>query len=216
MDYDTSMKSCRFFLSDQKSAFCNFWIITLLSAFLCGSVPFVWADESQPWVDPVDWQRADKTLQRIPPNIDKALTDWPPEGQAAYLRFLIVAQRVLDRLYLLNKRIGATDANITLQQLAAMTHEIRLEADRYNQRREPNTDSLYSAQLIQRAVENLQDAVYYWQATDKVRAPYRSTLREKMLDDEVLRVKVKTAVQAVEELKTLQDLAQSVDRHLNN
>ena len=64
---------------------------------------------------------------------------------------------------------------------------------------------MQSYQLIDQAVRSLDEAVTYWRSVRQYRAQYRGAAWEETDDDEVIRIKLETALTASDALAQLQD-----------
>lgn len=95
---------------------------------------------------------------------------------------------------------------MSLQKLGALTQQVSTDNTRFRDNFTHGEEAFQSYQLIQKAIRNLEEAVSYWRISNQYRALYRGEATAKDEDDEVLRVKLETALSAIEELKAIDEM----------
>jgi hypothetical protein len=103
-------------------------------------------------------------------------------------------------------------SKITLQQVAALNHQLKLQHKQFRESFRHQEQQLYTYQLVLRAVLNLNDAVSYWQLSDRYKADTRGSSFEQLEDDEYLQVKLKGVLQSIAALKEIKDFNAMLER----
>lgn len=128
-----------------------------------------------------------------------------------YRAYIVKAADIRTDLLRVKTRMDTSDWNLSLQQLGAMAQQVSARNTRFSREFKYGEEAFYSYQLIEKAVTALEDAISYWREANRYRLLYRGTAREHAEDDEVLRLKLQTALSAIDELNAFQDLQASLD-----
>lgn len=128
-----------------------------------------------------------------------------------YRYYLVRADGLSKQLLSVRPRLTET---FTLQQLGAFTQNLTAENRRFKSSFTHGEEKFQTYQLIQTAIHNLEDASNYWRIANRYRALYRGTLREHMEDDQILKLKIQTALNAIDELKTIVHTRESLTKDL--
>jgi hypothetical protein len=131
-----------------------------------------------------------------------------------YRRYLDKAASMSQELLRVNEKINTAGQDISLQQLGAICQKVSLANLRFKSTFQHGEDQFQSYQLIQEALSNLEAATEYWRVSNRYRKVYRGGAKEQMEDDEILRVRLLKAVNAIDELKTLMDTRAALSKNL--
>lgn len=93
--------------------------------------------------------------------------------------------------------------SLTLQQLGALTQRLSLSRNSLQTKFIHGEEAFNTYQLIDKAVTNLEEAIEYWRMANRARPWVRGGLSERKEDDEILQLKLQTAVNSIDELKEL-------------
>lgn len=104
---------------------------------------------------------------------------------------------------------------ISLQQLGALAQRLSAENMHFRDSFRHGEEQFQTYQLIEKAILNLEDAIRYWRVSNKYRPLYRGSARERLEDDEILKLKLQTAVNAIEELQAIMDTRDALNRNLH-
>jgi hypothetical protein len=103
-----------------------------------------------------------------------------------------------------------------LQQLGAFTQSLSAENLHFKGSFTHGEEKFQTYQLIQTAIHNLEDASNYWRIANRYRSLYRGSLREHMEDDQILKLKIQTALNAIDELKNIVHTRESLSKDLTD
>lgn len=131
-----------------------------------------------------------------------------------YRRYLDKAASMSQELLRVNEKINTAGQDISLQQLGAICQKVSLANLRFKSAFQHGEDQFQSYQLIQTALSNLEAATEYWRVSNRYRKVYRGGAKEQMEDDEILRVRLLKAVNAIDELKTLMETRAALSKNL--
>jgi hypothetical protein len=135
----------------------------------------------------------------------------PYEVYRAYLR---QTEPMIKELVDLQKKLDQENRTVSLQLLSAMVQRVSIENTALKQVVLPQNRLLGSFLEIQLVVTSLEDAVQYWQAANRHRRFSRRNLLFRVEEDTVLRIKVKTALNAIESLAQTQNDLKAVSLEL--
>ncbi len=131
-----------------------------------------------------------------------------------YRRYLDKAASMSQELLRVNQKINTAGQDISLQQLGAICQKVSLANLRFKSTFQLGEDQFQSYRLIQEALTNLEAATEYWRVSNRFRKVHRGGAKEQMEDDEILRVRLLKAVNAIEELKRLMDTRAALSKDL--
>jgi hypothetical protein len=130
-----------------------------------------------------------------------------------YKNYLERAEGISGQLLSVRPRLTET---FTLQQLGAFTQSLSAENLRFKGTFTHGEEKFQTYQLIQTAIHNLEDASNYWRIANRYRSLYRGSLREHMEDDQILKLKIQTALNAIDELKSIVHTRESLSKDLTD
>jgi glutamate mutase epsilon subunit len=131
-----------------------------------------------------------------------------------YRSYLERAAVLSGGLLKVRQHLDLNDRSMTLQELGAMTQRLSAENLHFRGSFHHGEERFQTYRLIEKAITNLEDALNYWRAANKYRPLYRGSAREVREDDEVLRIKLQTAVNAIDELKIIEDTREALSKDL--
>jgi hypothetical protein len=99
---------------------------------------------------------------------------------------------------------------VSLQQLAAINHELHLLQTNY--RWERGEETLFSAQLIQTALAALDDAVQFWRDGNELRYLIGENEQYMPFNQAYIQRRLKRVLDCIDDLKTLQQLRDTLDQ----
>lgn len=193
-------------------------LVILLACFLP-----IWAAEPEavPTLPPlnVDLEKVRQDLQKLDVKVQYGVTpvttekDLPGTNgetiksqqlyQAYRKQIAGITKSLVDMKDKLDNR--NTDPSFNLQQLGAMSHGLATRNKQVRHGFKHGEEDLQSYQLIDQAVRALDEAVTYWRSVYHYRQQYRGNAWEQTDDDDVVRIKLETALTAIDSLKQLQD-----------
>lgn len=151
--------------------------------------------------------------------MDKLLDNADLRTRHEYYTYLKSTRALTEGLLGLQARLVSVPeepSSVTLQQLAARTQSLVVENRRLHQSFTRGEEKFFSYQLMDKAIGSLADAVEYWQAADLSRGAYRGTVLDQQNDDEMVRTKLKAALQAIQELESIQKTITELDKQLKD
>lgn len=128
------------------------------------------------------------------------------ESREIYRDYLIQSQKIRDDLLDIKAKMDATQWTLSLQQLGALSQGVSAQNTRFSRMFHHGEEGFRSYQLIEQAVHSLEEAIQYWRLSQQYKKTFRETAREQAADDQVLRIKLQTALTAIEDLKALKDM----------
>ena len=128
--------------------------------------------------------------------------------------YLKKASGISETLLKVRTRVAQHDNTLSLQQLGALSQRLTAENRGFRDSFQHGQESFQTYQLIQKAVVNLEDAISYWRLSNHYRFLYRGSVLEQAEDDEILKVKIQTAMNAIDELKGIVETRQALGRDL--
>lgn len=131
-----------------------------------------------------------------------------------YGRYIERAAKISDELLNVKKRLDDQGDTVSLQQLGAICQKVSLTNTRFKGSFQYGEDKFQTYQLIQKAIANLESAISYWRISNRYRKIYRGGARERMEDDEILKTKLLTAINAIEELETIMNTRAALSKNL--
>jgi hypothetical protein len=133
----------------------------------------------------------------------------------AYRRYLKGIQPLMSDLFALKDNLDRMEQGFSVQQLAAAVASLHLKDELFKAGATPADLKRNSYQQIYKAIQAMDDAVTYWRTALQYRTTYRSNATDKVMDDELLRVKLSTAVIAIDKLKELEESRKALENTLN-
>jgi hypothetical protein len=131
-----------------------------------------------------------------------------------YQAYINRAAGISANLLSVRTRLQNNRDTISLQQLGALTQRLSAENLRFKNSFRHGEEKFQTYQLIEKAVSNLEDAIEYWRVSNKYRPLYRGSVRERAEDDEILQIKLQTAMNAIEELKAIMETRDALTKNL--
>ncbi|MEB3287700.1 MAG: hypothetical protein VKJ04_09370 [Vampirovibrionales bacterium] len=170
------------------------------------------SDKSSLLPDPAV-EKLEAILQRPVTAMD--LPRGPLEIPPVYLSYLSKVNAMSEGLLALKERFDKQMAVLpnketppqlvlSLQELGAMSQKLSADNRRFKSQFEYGENDYQSYRFIEQAVSSLEDATTYWRLSNRYRSLYRAEAREKSEDDELLTIKLQTALNAIESLKNIQ------------
>jgi hypothetical protein len=131
-----------------------------------------------------------------------------------YPKYLEKASVLTSKLVRIKTEADSFRENYSLQRLAALTQGLSIENTTFRDSFQNGEEQYQSYQMIQKAIQEMEDAIAYWRQANRSRMLYRGTQLEKAQDDEVLKLKLEMAFSAIEQLKGITQVRQVLDRNL--
>lgn len=125
------------------------------------------------------------------------------KARSLYRAYLKQASVISDELLDIRKRMQAQAGTITLSQLGALVQSLSSENKRFKQSFTHGEEKFQSYRLIEKALTNLEDSIHYWRLSNHFRTSARGGAQERVEDDEILKVKLQTALNAIQELERI-------------
>ncbi len=125
------------------------------------------------------------------------------KARSLYRNYLKRAAGISENLLTVRQKMDFSGQTLTLQQLGALTQGVSAENLRFRDGFLHGEEHFYTYRLIQKAITNLEDAIYYWRTANHYRTTQRGTQKERLEDDEILRFKLQTAMNAIDELSAI-------------
>ena len=136
-------------------------------------------------------------------------------ARTIYRHYIKKASGISEDLFTIRKRLSLQGDSITLQQLGAMSQRLSQENLQFRDSFRHGEEQFHTYHLIQTAITNLEDAIEYWRIGNRYRRVYRGALRDRIEDDEILKVKLQAAVNAIEELNTIRETREALAKELD-
>ena len=102
----------------------------------------------------------------------------------------------------------------SLQRLAAITHSVTVENQALHVALEGEENRYQSYQKILQAVTSLEEATQYWRQSNEAQNLGRGSRQEATQDQEIVRIKLQSAMGAIEELKEFEALKMTLDKNI--
>lgn len=205
------------FFSISYSTWCRM-IVWGLCCLLFSSVLALAGQRLEPIDVQAELQKIDGYIQSSPnseaQNNEVLNHSQPLKPRDLYRQYIAKTSQISQQLLRLKQESDTRKGGFSLQRLGALTQSLAAENANLNQQIRQGETALQSYQLIQKAITTLEDTVAYWRVSNRYRSLYRGTLQDKTDDDEILRVKLEAAFQAIEELKELEKVREALDKSL--
>lgn len=129
-----------------------------------------------------------------------------------YRAYLEKASGITGELMMVRDVMEKQQGDLSLQQLGSLLQALKAQNRHFRETFEHGEEEFQSYQLIQKAVDNLDDAWNYWRSANRYRRVYRPTVLNEMENDRILGVKLQAARQAIEDLHEIGEVRQALDR----
>lgn len=117
-----------------------------------------------------------------------------------YRNYLKAIEPLSIELVAIQNRINAQQNIVSLQQLGALVQRVSIENQALKKTFQYGETEFDSYKTLQTAIHNLEDAIQYWRLANHHRRFSRSNTRYRSDDDEVLQLKLKTALNSIDNL----------------
>lgn len=131
-----------------------------------------------------------------------------------YRAYLNRASQMSNELLSVREKMGWQLDTLSLQELGALSQRLALYNLRFKEGFSHGEQKFQTYKLIEKAVSNLEDAIFYWRTSNRFRHLYRAALSDKKVDDEILKTKLETAMNAIDELKAIVEAWEALTRDL--
>jgi hypothetical protein len=131
-----------------------------------------------------------------------------------YRRYIQRASSISEQLLSLRPRLTQNNQTMSLQQLGAFAQNLSAENQRFAGTFTHGEENFQTYQLIQTAITNLEDAINYWRISNRYRNLYRGSQKEQDQDQQILRLKIQTALNAIDQLKTIIQTREALSKDL--
>lgn len=131
-----------------------------------------------------------------------------------YRAYLNRASQMSNELLSVREKMGLQLDTLSLQELGALSQRLALHNLRFKEGFSHGEQKFQTYKLIEKAVSNLEDAIFYWRTSNRFRHIYHGGLSARRADDEVLRTKLETAMNAIDELKAIVEAREALTRDL--
>jgi len=136
------------------------------------------------------------------------------KARDVYRLYLGRASQMSDELMSVRKTMLQQANTITLQQLGALAQRLTLNNLYFKRGFNHGEQQFQTYKLIEKAVGNLEDAINYWRISNRYRHIYRGGAMDRVADDEILKTKMETAMNAIDELKAIVEAREALTRDL--
>jgi hypothetical protein len=132
-----------------------------------------------------------------------------------YKGYLARASQMSNELLGIRQKLTEHGDELSLQELGALAQRASLNNLQFKSSFIYGENEFHTYLLIETAVHNLEEAISYWRTANRYRRPYRGGVQHKVVDDEILKTHLQTAINAIDELKTIIDAREALNRDLN-
>lgn len=136
------------------------------------------------------------------------------KARDVYRAYLSRADQMSTELLSVRQRFDLQAGTISLQQLGALAQRLTLNNHQFKGTFKHGEDHFQTYHLIEKAVSNLEDAIAYWRIANHYNRFYRGGAQDKLVDDEILKTKLQTAMNAIDELKAIVNTREALSRDL--
>ncbi|MBX2860270.1 MAG: hypothetical protein KTR14_03485 [Vampirovibrio sp.] len=132
------------------------------------------------------------------------------DTRQVYQAYVERAADISQELVRVKKWADVKGGMLNLQHLSARTQQVQMKNQEFAQAFDHGEEEFYTYQLIQKAVASLEDAVTYWRHANTYREMFRGSTLNQYEDDETLKIKLKTAFNAIQELDRIRETADAM------
>jgi hypothetical protein len=132
-----------------------------------------------------------------------------------YKGYLARASQMSDELLGIRQKLTEHGDELSLQELGALAQRASLNNLQFKSSFIYGENEFHTYILIETAVHNLEEAISYWRTANRYRRPYRGGVPHKVVDDEILKTHLQSAINAIDELKVIIDAREVLNRDLN-
>ncbi len=138
------------------------------------------------------------------------------KARDVYRIYLSRAGAMSEELLKVRTRLDHQADTISLQGLGALVQRMTLSNQEFKGSFRHGEEKFQTYQLIEKAITNLEEAIRYWRIANRYQRFYRGGAQERAADDEILKTKLQTALNAIDELKTIVETREALSRDLND
>lgn len=131
-----------------------------------------------------------------------------------YRAYIEKAAQLSSNLITIRPKLEAQDETLSLQQLGALAQRLSAQNSQFRDSFKHGESKFQTYRLIETAVINFEDAINYWRLSNRFRKTYKGSARERIEDDEILKIKLQTAMNAIDELKVIMQTRDKLTRDL--
>ncbi|MBY0449421.1 MAG: hypothetical protein K2X01_02190 [Cyanobacteria bacterium] len=131
-----------------------------------------------------------------------------------YRRYMTQAADVSQQLLHVRQDILVNGGSVSLQRLGAISQGLNSQNVLLKNALQNGETDFESYQLIQKAIAALDDATQYWRSANRYRPIYRGAGFEENEDNQLLKVKLQTAMTAIEQLQRIVDTQNTLQKGL--
>jgi hypothetical protein len=136
------------------------------------------------------------------------------KARDVYKVYLSRASKMSDELLDVRLTMLSRANTLSLQELGALAQRLSLNNNSFKRGFTHGEQQFQTYKLIEKAVTNLEDAITYWRISNRYRHWYRGSVTDHAADDEILKVKLETAMNAIDELKAIVEAREALTRDL--
>lgn len=133
-----------------------------------------------------------------------------------YSRYQQLAAALTAKLIRIKREAEQSNSSYSLQRLAAISHSVSVEHEALHVELEGGETQFQSYRLIQRAVLALEEATDYWRESNKAKDLGRGSQQEETMDQELIRLKLQTAMSAIDELQQFDKVRNTLDQNIKD
>jgi hypothetical protein len=131
-----------------------------------------------------------------------------------YRLYLERASSLSEELLAIRQRLEGQENTLSLQELGAITQRLSLDNLGFKGTFKHGEERFQTYQLIQKAIINLEEAIDYWRTANHYRRFFRGGQWERVEDDQILKTKLQTAMNTIDELKGIIDTRNALSKDL--
>ncbi len=132
-----------------------------------------------------------------------------------YANYVEAADPISQKLIHILERFEASPEGLSLQALGGYVQWLSAENKRFKDQFQYGEETFASYKLIQQATNDLVGVWQYWRLSDNFKESFRGTKRAAFQDNQVIRVRLQSAREAIVELKELSELRASLNKSVD-